>query len=463
LAGIVLWVKDSGCLTLGPLELKGLSSWLIFIGLAVNAAVWPIHAWLTDAYPRATATGAVFLCVLTTKSAVYVMARTFPGAEPLVWLGAIMTLVPLVYAAIENDMRRVLAYILINQVGFMLVGVGLASPLAFNGAAAHAFAHIIYDGLLFMALGAVLHMTGLMKLTDLGGLHRSMPLTCGLYLVGAASISGLPFFNGFVSKAMIVSAAGHEGLTAVWLILQAASAGVFLLAGTKLPYLIFFGPQTGLKAKEPPLNMLLAMGLAAALCLGLGLYPRPLYGLLPFAADYQPYSGAHLAGQLQLLGFGALALILAAAWGLRPAEVRAINLDTDWFYRQGGRLFYRLMDRGLNGLNQFSERLVVEGLTQGGRLGDSDHLPGLHQAGLLLWWSALFPERAYTSHAVCVDKSEVFILPGEDFLKLMEEDHDMGYAILRGVTDILKSRLERRTNQLMKALARHVNLESIMA
>lgn len=219
LAGIIIYIHDSGTTEFANIGLGGIASWLIFIGIALNAAIPPLHPWLQDAYPEATVAGAVFMCALTTKSAVYLMARTFPGTELLIWLGAVMTVVPLFYGILENDVRRVLAYIIINQVGFMMCGIGIGTQLAINGAVSHAFCDILYVSLLFMAAGSVLHMTGKIRCTDLGGLYKTMPLTCLFCMIGAASISGFPLFNDFISKSMIISAAGHEKLSLIWLIL----------------------------------------------------------------------------------------------------------------------------------------------------------------------------------------------------------------------------------------------------
>ncbi|MDX9785559.1 MAG: Na(+)/H(+) antiporter subunit D [Desulfobacterales bacterium] len=366
LAGIVMYFQQAGTLSFSYVGLKGVAAWLIFFGVAVNAAIPPLHPWLQDAYPEATVTGAVFLSAFTTKSAVYVMARMFPGTELLVWLGALMTVLPIFYAVLENDIRRVLAYSLINQVGFMMVGVGIGTPLALNGAVSHAFCHILYKALLFMSVGAVLHQTGRIRCTELGGLYKTMPYTCVCCLIGAASISAFPLFSGFVSKSMIISAAGHDNLVVIWLMLQFASAGVLEHAGIKVPYFTFFGEDAGIRTTEPPMNMRLAMGLAAFLCLAIGIYPAPLYKLLPYTdISFVPYTGAHVVGQLQLLMFGALAFCMLMRSGYFPAEMRSINLDMDWFYRKGGRGFYALVDTGLNAINRFCDRHLAQRVSAG--------------------------------------------------------------------------------------------------
>lgn len=360
LAGIVLYIQKTGTIAFDYIGLTGIESYLIFIGIALNAAAIPLHAWLPDAYPMGTPTSTVFLSAFTTKSAVYLLVRTFPGADILIVIGGLMVSLPIFYAVLENDIRRVLSYSLMNQVGFMLVGIGIGTDLALNGAVAHAFCHIIYKALLFMAAGSVLQMTGKIKCTEIGGLYKTMPLTCLFCMVGAASISAFPLFSGFVSKSMIISASAHEKIFIIWLVLQFASTGVVDHAGIKVPFFTFFGHDSGIRAKEPPLNMLLAMGIAAAFCVGLGVYFQPLYNLLPFPVHYEPYTGAHVVGQLQLLMFGALAFCLLILSGYYVPEVRSKNIDADWTYRKLGRLAYRVLDKGLNTLNQVSEGVLMQ-------------------------------------------------------------------------------------------------------
>jgi len=359
LAGIVLYIQKTGTIAFDYIGLGGIESYLIFIGIALNAAAIPLHAWLPDAYPMGTPTSTVFLSAFTTKSAVYLLIRTFPGADILLVIGALMVSLPIFYAVLENDIRRVLAYSLMNQVGFMLVGIGIGTELALNGAVAHAFCHIIYKALLFMAAGSVLQMTGKIKCTEIGGLYKTMPLTCLFCMVGAASISAFPLFSGFVSKSMIISASAHEKIFLIWMVLQFASTGVVDHAGIKVPFFTFFGHDSGIRAKEPPLNMLFAMGIAAALCVGLGVFYQPLYNLLPFAVHYEPYTGAHVVGQLQLLMFGALAFTLLILSGYYVPEVRSKNLDADWTYRKFGRFAYKILDKGMNSLNRISESILM--------------------------------------------------------------------------------------------------------
>ena len=341
LFGIIINASNSGSIEFGFIELNGLASYLILIGFAVNAAIPPLSAWLSDSYPESTVTGAVFLSAFTTKTAVYVLCRAFPGAEILIWAGALMTIYGIIYAILENDMRRVLAYSIINQVGFMVAGIGIGTELSINGTASHAFAHILYKALLFMSAGAVLYRTGKSKCTDLGGLYKTMPVTLIFCLVGAASISAFPLTGGFISKSMIISASGHEKMTVIWLLLNLASAGVFLHAGIKFPYFVFFAKDSGLRPKEPPLNMLLAMGFFAFLCIFIGVFPGVLYRILPYPVEFVPYTASHVINQLQILLFSALAFFTLLKF-LQRTET--ISLDTDWFYRKGSRAFLWFVD-----------------------------------------------------------------------------------------------------------------------
>ena len=342
-AGIVLHVQETGSITFEYLGLAGPASWLIFLAFGIKCAFPLLHTWLTDAYPEATPTGAVFLSAFTTKVAVYALARGFPGVELLVYIGAAMTCFPIFYAVIENDLRRVLAYSMINQIGFMVCGIGIGTALSMNGAVAHAFNDVIFKGLLFMTMGAVLYRTGKINGSDLGGLYKTMPVTTGLCIVGACSISAFPLFSGFVSKSMVMAAALEEGYHWTWLALLFASAGVFHHAGIKIPFFAFFAHDSGIRVREPPMNMLIAMGIAAILCVLIGVYPWVLYGWLPFPVEYSPFDSTHVIAQLQLLFFSALAFTWLKLTGLYPPELRSVNIDVDWIYRWlGPRLGRRL-------------------------------------------------------------------------------------------------------------------------
>jgi multicomponent Na+:H+ antiporter subunit D len=336
--GSIIHIVQTGSIAFNsmmPYE-GGIAFYLILLSFIINAAVPPFGAWLPDAYPEATVTGAVFMTAFTTKSAVYVLIRGFPGTEILIWMGAIMAVYGVVYAVLENDGRRLLAYHIISQVGYMVCGVGIGTEMALNGSASHAFAHILYKGLLFMGAGAVLEMTGRRKLTELGGIYKTMPITMVLYMIGGFSISAVPLFSGFVSKSMVVSAAGESHLPFAFLMLTLASSGTFLHTGLKLPYYMFFAKDSGMRTKEPPKNMLIAMGIAAFLCIIIGVFPQTLYSLLPFHVDYAPYTAQHVLSTLGILGFTSLGFFMF----LRHLDPEpTISMDTDWFYRKGSRVF----------------------------------------------------------------------------------------------------------------------------
>ena len=332
LAGALVLTHQKGTAAFTFIGLEGTAGYLIFLALAVKAAFPLLHNWLTDAYPEGTPTGTVFLSAFTTKVAIYALARGFPGTEAMIYIGAVMACFPIFFAVIENDLRRVLGYSMINQLGFMVVGIGLGTELAVNGAVAHAFNDVLFKGLLFMAMGSVLHMTGKMNGSDLGGLYKSMPMTTVLCIVGAASISAFPLFNGFVSKAMIMAELIHDHPT-VWLFMLFASAGVFHHAGIKIPFFAFFAHDSGIRAKDPPWNMLAAMFLGAVLCMAIGAFPRLLYDHLPYATTYSPYDATHVLTQLQLLFFAAMAFTALKLTRLYPPELVSTNLDAEWFYR----------------------------------------------------------------------------------------------------------------------------------
>ena len=334
LAGVIVHLRATGSITFEHLGLDSPGGGLIFIAFGIKAAFPLLHNWLQDAYPEATVTGTVLLSAFTTKMAIYALARGFAGTESLITIGTLMAMFPIFYAVIENDLRRVLAYSMNNQLGFMVVGVGIGTPLGLDGAVAHAFADILFKALLFMSMGAVLLRAGTVNGSELGGLYKSMPLTAGLCMVGAASISAFPLFSAFATKSLILEAAAREGHWVSFLFLLFASAGVFHHAGIKIPFFAFFAHDSGIRCEEAPRNMLVAMGLAAALCVGIGVFPEALYAILPYPIAFDPYTTTHVVTQLQLLAWSALAFSVLVRTGIYPPELRSVNLDFDWGYRK---------------------------------------------------------------------------------------------------------------------------------
>ena len=340
LGGMVVQYQTTGSLTFEAFE-AGAAGWLVLAAFALSAGVPPLHAWLKDTYPVASVAGTVFLSAFTTKAAVYALIRGFPGAQVLMYLGIIMAVYGVLYAMLENDIRRLLSYHIISQVGFMVTAVGIGTETALNGATAHAFAHILYKGLLLMGMGAVLYATGRSRASDLGGVLNRLRPVAVLYMIGAVSISSVPLFSGYVSKELIPYAAGQEELAWLVVALKVVSVGTFLSTGLKLPYATFigargFGPTTEdgtepVTVKPIPTSMYVAMGGAAVLNIAIGLYPRLLYDLMPTAIERPPYVLGHVVEKIQILGMTVLGFwLLFALLGTKAK----IHLDLDWFYRR---------------------------------------------------------------------------------------------------------------------------------
>ncbi len=373
LAGIVITIQQSGSIAFNAFDPANphLGTWLILAGFLVNAAAIPFSSWLPDAYPEASIMGGVILSAYTSKTAVYALLRGFPGWEILIIIGSAMAIYGVIYALLENDIRRMLAYAIVGQVGFMVCAVGIGTPLALNGVVVHAFCHIIYKGLLWMSAGAVIYRVGKSKFTELGGLYRSMPWTTVFGCIGALAIAA-PLTSGFISKNMILAEAASNNLFWPWFILKAASVGAFISIGLKFPYFVFFGKSKveGLPQphREAPKAMLFAMSFMAFFCIYLGIFPGTLYNILPGAElvksvmpytfwDIYIYHFSSLVFHVQLLSFATLAFFLILPFF---KQTNTITLDIDWFYRRGGVVAYLLFDQGLNGVNNLSNRIVVE-------------------------------------------------------------------------------------------------------
>jgi len=389
MVGILAHVHTTGSTAFDAMELNSFGTAMILVGFLINAGAPPLSAWLADAYPEASYTGTVFLSAFTTKAAVYALLRGFPGTEVLIFIGIFMIFYGIIYALLENDMRRILVYSIVNQVGFMVTGIGIGTEMALNGVAAHAFTHIIYKALLLMSAGAVLYMTGKRKCTDLGGLFQSMPITSACGIVGALSISSFPLTSGFISKSMINQSAADESLLIVWFLLLAASAGVFLHAGIKFPWFVFFQKDSGLRPPDPPWNMKLAMIFFAGLCIGLGIFPEYLYAMLPYPVAYQPYTAAHVVNMLQVLLFSGFAFFLMLPLMKRTLT---ITLDTDWFYRKAFPAIFRYLLAKMWKIDGMIRRAFLTGLDQSTAYlsrryqGPSRLLSRTYPAGSMVMW-----------------------------------------------------------------------------
>jgi len=334
LAAIVLYFFDTGSVTFGAMELNSLASWLMLIAFGIKAAFPLVHNWVQDSYPEATVTGTVILSAFTTKLAIYALARAFAGADILLVIGAIMVVFPLVHATLENDLRRTIAYSMISQQGFMVIAIGIGSELAINGVAAQATMSILYTCLLFMATGAVLYRTGTAKITELGALYKSMPITSIFAIIGALTIIAFPLTGAFASKGLILSAALDDKMIVLWLVMLFGAIAVIDNVGLKIPVMGFFSKDTGMRTTEAPIHMLLAMGVLASIAILAGIFPSAFFSLLPYEIDYQVYSAGHVITQLQMIVFAALAFAASIRYGVYPKIQDGLNLDVDWFYRR---------------------------------------------------------------------------------------------------------------------------------
>ncbi|MGB2841536.1 MAG: Na(+)/H(+) antiporter subunit D [Halobacteriota archaeon] len=367
LGGIIIHYMNTGVITVGPIE-SGIGYFLLLIGIGVNAAFIPFHTWLPDSYPKATIAGTIFLSIFTTKTGIYVLARTFSGVEAVAYMGGAMCLYGVIFAILQNDVRKLLSYHIVSQLGYMVAGVGMgviglgviateAQEMAINGSIAHLFNNLLFKTTLFMCMGAVIYRTGKNNLTELGGLARKMPITMITCVIAALSISGVLFFNGYVSKGMVIHAAELEGMHFLVLALTLGSVGT-LISFIKLTYFAFFSKNENIEAKEAPLPMLIPMCVTAFLCVAIGLYPKLLYGILPFkeaALDYSAYEAAHTLGVVELVLMTVFLFFLLGYFA--PHE--KITYDIDYLYRKAGRGFIWLCESPLVSFAIAVEKIVL--------------------------------------------------------------------------------------------------------
>jgi len=314
--------------------------WLILAAFCINGAVVPFHAWLTDAYPEATVPGAVFLSVFTTTTAVYALTRCFVGLQALVILGVVMALYGAFYALTVNNIRRILAYLMVSQGGFMLTGIGMDTKMGLGGAMALVYAHAFYNALLFMATGCLMHMAKEEYLSRLGGLASKVPIILACTVVGALSMSAMPILNGFVAISLILEAAWHQS-PVLAMALTLALAGTFTAVGLRLPYFAFWSkkPSKGKMHNPLPVNMSVAMVLTSLCCIIQGIFPRLLYLRLPVLVEANPFTLWKILGAFLFLGLISFVFIFVRK-GLAPGPRRLPDFD----------LLYRFMGRGVVGI-----------------------------------------------------------------------------------------------------------------
>ena len=280
----------------------GIATTLMLLGIGVNCAFVLLHTWLPDSYPKAPFMASVFLSVYTTKTAVYMLARTSSGLDFVAYMGAAMAVFGVCMALMQNNARKLLSYHIISQVGYMVAAIGIGTAIGINGGIFHLFNHIFYKALLFMTIGAIIYKLGEEQLTDLGGLFRKMPFTATFAVIASLSIAGFPLFNGFASKHMIFEAA--HGNDIIYLLLELAAVGT-ALSFLKFCYFGFFRKTDrpiDTKIDEAHPSMLIAMGSAAFVCVLIGVYPALITNILPFAAEAKIYEASGVIGSLLLFG-----------------------------------------------------------------------------------------------------------------------------------------------------------------
>lgn len=346
LAGILLRQRATGTFVFSPADAHMMwhFDWLILAAFCINGAVVPLHAWLTDAYPEATVPGAVFLSVFTTNTAVYALTRCFVGLDVLVILGVVMAVYGAFYAITVNNIRRILAYLMVSQGGFMLAGIGMGTKMGLDGAMVLVYAHTFSNALLFMAAGCLILMVKEEHLSRLGGLASKFPFILTCTMVGALSMSAMPLLNGFVAIPMILEATWQESpVLAIALLL--AMAGTFTAVGLRLPYFAFWAkkPSKG-KQDTLPLNMSVAMVLAALFCFIQGAFPQLLYRRLPAPVEENPFTLWKILGAFLFLGLISMVFIFVRR-GLTPGTRRLP--DFDLLYRLVGQTVMGLLARPL--------------------------------------------------------------------------------------------------------------------
>ncbi|WP_058828928.1 Na(+)/H(+) antiporter subunit D [Haloferax sp. Q22] len=334
----------------------GVPAALAALGIGVNVGFVGLHTWLPDTYPRPHFAASVFLSVYTTKTGVYGLARAFPdGNLAIAYMGTAMAVVGVGYALMQNDMRRLLAYHIQSQVGYMVAGVGIGTALATAGAFAHVYNHILYKALLFMTAGVVLSRTGEENLKYLGNLRGALPATALAFTVAALSISGFPGFNGFVSKGMITAAAHKEHLDGIFYLLLAGGVGTFM-SFIKFGYYAFFrDADRDWSLDRAGTGQSVAMLGVAGLCVAFGLYPDALFAILPGStADAHPFTLSHLGEGFALAVLGVIGFVVVKKPLSKVGDVPDVDalLNPAVFYGTRGLV------RGATGLFAAIDRVV---------------------------------------------------------------------------------------------------------
>jgi len=314
------------------LDPKTIGGGAIFAALMIRVGAPLAHVWVKDACAHASPVGGGALAAFSTMLGVYALSRLFPGEFILVPIGAAMMVLGVAYALAEDDMRRAAASGLTAQTGVCVAMIGVGSPLAMAAAEGHAFTVIFAFLALQLVLGAVLGRTGQIRVSQMEGLVRVMPITALLLVVAGLAVAAAPGFALYSTTAIALEATAQWDLEWLWALL-AALAPALLIALMLRPSLAAFRSAVAAPIKEAPFPMLLGSGLAVFFCLSVGLAPGWLYGLLPTELTFAPYALDRVAPQLELLGATGVAFVFLRAMRLTPAERHTRLLDVDSFYR----------------------------------------------------------------------------------------------------------------------------------
>lgn len=271
----------------------------IFVGLSLKLALFPMHVWLPNAYTYAPSFATAFLAGTATKAAVYLLVRllftvfgksvafeTMPVGHVLIALGVAAMFIAAVAAVFEENAKRMLAYSSVSQMGYITLGIGLANVAGLTGALSHVANHAVMKTALFLALGAVVYRIGTVRLSEIGGLGRKMPLTLGAFAVAGIGLMGTPGTAGFISKWYLVMGALDKGWWSLVFAIVLSSLISVIYIGRITEVLWFKEPQGAvLKARDPPASMLVPLWLLAFATVYLGFDTRATAGVASIIAE----------------------------------------------------------------------------------------------------------------------------------------------------------------------------------
>lgn len=334
LIGVALHLTaNQGSIELTRLDAGTISGACIFAALMIRVGAPMAHVWFKDVVSHASPTGGAALSSFTTILGVYALARLFPAEPLLTPIGAAMIAIGAFYTAGEDDLRRAGAYAMMAQVGVCLALIGIGSPLALGAAEGHAFTAMLAFATLQMALGGLVERTGAARLSHLTAMARVMPVSAFLVLMAGLATAGAPGFALYATHTVALEASAQWELRALWAMIAGLSGVLFVCLALR-PALAANRATSGLAVRdEAPFTMLLGAGLAAFLCVSIGLAPRWLYDLMPAELEFRPFDAELVAPQLELLGVAGLVFMALRMRGAAPKRQPARLLDIDALYR----------------------------------------------------------------------------------------------------------------------------------